>query len=172
MQKLSVILDKHSKYLIELKEEYDLREFMTVFEGHISKIKNLASLSHDLHARKTNKGKARDGAFHGNELFEQLDVMIEDLGDDIIKKDKDTMRTYSSIIKSNNKRRGLAWLQPVGNSLTIYLRKGNHSDVDKKEKIIYSAPGKSTFGDYPMIKISDPTEVGYVFDIIKNIYES
>jgi hypothetical protein len=172
MQKLSVTLDKHSKYLIELKEEYDLREFMTVFEGHISKIKKLASLNHDLPERKTNKGKARDRAFHANELFEQLDVMIEKLGDDIIKTDGNTMRTYSSIIKSNNKRRGLAWLQPSGNSLIIYLRKGDHSDVDKKEQIIYPTLGKSTFGNYPMIKISDPTEVGYIFDIIKSIYES
>ena len=171
MKNISVKLDKDSKYIIELKEEYNSQEFLKVFEGHIFKVKKLTSLSLDLPERATNESKHKDRTFQENKIYKQLDEMILNLGKDIITKDNLTMRTYSSIIKSNNKRRGLAWLKPVGNSLIIYLRKGKYSDVDKEGKIIYSTPGKRTFGDYPMMTISDLFEISYIFNIIKSIYE-
>lgn len=75
-------------------------------------------------------------------MFDQLDTIVRGLGSDIEMKDNNTMRTYTSVIKSRNKRKGLVWLKPVSDSLVIHLRGGDYSEVDKKGKIAYSKPRK------------------------------
>lgn len=159
MNKVSIIVDEHSKYTIELKEEYNAEEFISTLEGHLAKVKKLFSLEPD-----TSK-------FYPNDLFKKLSTLIEGLGKDISKKDRTTMRTFTSIKKSINKKRGLVWLKPVGNSLIIHLRSGDHSDVDIEGKIVYSKLGKSTFGNYPTMKINKLDDIEYAYNIIKNIYE-
>ena len=98
---------------------------------------------------------ADNTTFKRNILFDQLDIMVKGLGSDIETKENNTMRTYTSIVKSKNKRRGLVWLHPIGSVLLIHLRTMDYSDIDKNGKIIYSKPGKTTFGNYPALTIND-----------------
>ena len=117
MNKVSIIIDDHSKYTIELKEEYNAEEFISTIEGHLAKVKKLFSLESDTSKKNRIEKSGGHASFYPNDLFKKLSLLIEGLGNDISKKDKTTMRTFTSIKKSINKKRGLAWLKPVGNSL-------------------------------------------------------
>ena len=171
MNKVSIIIDEHSKYTIELKEEYKAEEFISTIERHLAKVKKLFSLDPD--TSKSNRVEKNGGntLFYPNVLFKKLSTLIEGLGNDISKRDKTSMRTFRSIKKSINKKRGLVWLKPVGNSLIIHLRPGDHSDLDREGRIVYSKPGKSTFGHYPTMKINKLDDIEYAYNIIKSIYE-
>lgn len=171
MNKVSIVIDEHSKYTIELKEEYNAEEFIATLEGHLAKVKKLFSLEPDTSQKNRVEKSGGHTLFYPNDLFKKLSTLIEGLGNDISKKDKTTMRTFTSIKKSINKKRGLVWLKPVGNSLIIHLRSGDHSDVDIEGKIVYSKLGKSTFGNYPTMKINKLDDIEYAYNIIKNIYE-
>lgn len=160
MSQVKVRIDEMSNYTIEFKEEYSVDDFILVIEGHMSKLKRL------IHIEK----KHITTEFNKNDLFNDLSPFIEDLGDDVIIRDKSTMRAFRSIDKSTNKEMGLAWLQPSGNSLIIYLRKGDYESIDHKRMIVYSREKSKTYGEYPMIKTNKSTDINYVFDIIKNIY--
>jgi len=167
MNSISVIIGKNAKYSIDLKEEYQSEEFISFFEEQIQIIKKIIPRSSTVNARET----ADNITFKRNPLFEELDIMVKRLGNDIETKENETMRTYTSIVKSKNKRRGLVWLQPVGSSLLIHLRSMDYSDIDKNGKIVYSEPGKTTFGKYPMLKINDKSEIENSLRIIKHAYE-
>ena len=171
MNKVSIIIDEHSKYTIELKEEYDAEEFISTLEGHLAKVQKLFSLDPDTSKKNRTEKSEGHASFYPNDLFKKLSPLIEGLGNDISKMDKTTMRTFRSIQKSINKKRGLVWLKPVGNSLIIHLRSGDHSDVDIEGRIVYTKPGKSTFGKYPTMKINKLDDIEYAYNIIKNIYE-
>jgi len=171
MNNVSIIIDEHSRYTIELKEEYETEEFISTIEGHLAKVKKLFLLELDESKKNRTEKSGEHTLFYPNDLFKKLSTLIEGLGNDISKKDNTTMRTFKSIITSINKKRGLAWLKPVGNSLIIHLRPGDHSDVDVEKRIVYTKPGKSTFGNYPTMKITKFDDIEYAYNIIKNIYE-
>jgi hypothetical protein len=160
MSQVKIRIDEMSNYTIEFKEEYSIEDFILVIEGHMSKLRRLMPTEE----------KHITTEFQKNDSFNDLSPLIEDLGDDVIIKDKSTMRTFRSIDKSTNKEMGLAWLQPSGNSLIIYLRKGDYKSIDHKRMIVYSREKNKTFGEYPMLKTNKLTDINYVFDIIKNIY--
>jgi hypothetical protein len=160
MTQVKVTIDEMSNYTIEFKEEYSINDFILVIEGHMSKLRRLIPTEE----------KHITTGFHKNDLFNELSPLIEGLGDDVIIKDNPTMRTFKSIDKSTNKEVGLAWLQPSGKSLIIYLRKGDYKSIDHKRMIVYSREKHKTFGEYPMIKTNKSADINYVFDIIKNIY--
>ena len=160
MSQVTVRIDEMSNYTIEFKEEYSIDDFILVIEGHMSKLMKLIPTEEKHITTK----------FQKNDLFNDLNTLIKSLGDDVIKKDNPTMRTFRSINKSTNKEMGLAWLQPSANSLIIYLRKGDYKSIDHKRMIVYSREKHKTFGEYPMIKINKSTDINYIFDIIKNIY--
>ena len=168
---LTITINEQSKYIIDLKDEYSVKEFLNTFDDHISRLRKIApneSISQTLSATE----KFGEAFSDIKELFNQLSILIEALGKDISMKDSVHMRTYTSIAKSMKKRIGLVWLAPVGNSLRIYLRKGNYQNIDKEKKTIYSMPKKKTFGNYPTMKINSSQDIDYAFDIIKKIYES
>ena len=168
---LSIKIDEQSKYIIDVKEEYSVKEFINTFDDHLSKLKKISfidSISQTVNATE----KLGESFSDVKDLFNQLSILIEGLGEDITKKESTHMRTYTSISKSLKKRIGLVWLAPIGNSLRIYLRKGNYSNIDKQNKIIYSEPKKKTFGNYPTMKINTKEDINYSFNIIKKIYES
>lgn len=169
MKNISVIIDRHTKYSIDLKDEYNFEEFTSFFEGQILKVKKILSITSDSAALNTKKEENQ--IFQKNQIFNELDTRIENLGNDIAKKDNATMRTYTSIVKTTDKRRGLVWLKPLGNALVIHLRHGDHSKLDKQGKIVYTKSGKRTLGDYPMMKVNNLSEVDYAFKIIKSIYD-
>ena len=164
---ISINIDEQTKYSIELKDQYNPKDFIKTFEGHISKVKNLLSMPSS-GERPTNEGadSRQKSLFESNDLFEKLNQMIESLGNDIYKEDHTTMRSFK--FNRPYRRKGFAWLAPKGQSLVVYLRKGDHSSVDKKKKIIQ----KKTFGGFPMLYIRTPDEVDYAFNIIKKIYQS
>ena len=175
MAEISIKIDEDSKYTIDLKQEYSAKEFISTLEGHLSKIKNFFN-HHNVDLKNKDTKKFAEGSapsfFNENILFNQLSKLVEELGNDITKADKSSMRCYYSISRRINKRRGLVWIQPVGNSLVIYLRKGNFNDVDVDSRIIYSKLNKRTFGDYPIMRINEEYDVEYAFKIIKKIYET
>jgi len=164
---ISITLDEHSKYSIELKEEYKSEDFIATFEGHINKVKNLLSTVGSNGLGNTGDTRTQKDAFsNANDLFKKLSFMIETLGKDIYKEDHATMRSFK--FNRAYRRKGFAWLAPKGQSLVVYLRKGDHSSVDKENKIVQ----KSTFGGFPMLYIKKADEVDYAFNIIKKIYQS
>jgi len=169
MKNISVIIGRHTKYSVDLKDEYNSEEFISFFEEQILKVKKISSITSDTGTLNTNKGG--NEIFQKNQMFNELDKRIDSLGKDIVQKNNATMRTYTSIVKSTGKRRGLVWLQPVGNALIIHLRHGDHSKIDKQGKIVYTKPGKKTFGGYPIMKVNNLSEVDYAFRIIKSIYD-
>ncbi len=167
MNSISVIIGKNTKYSIELKEEYQSEEFINFFEEQIQIIKKVVPRSSTV-----NEAIMADNTpFKKNVLFDQLDIMVKRLGSDIETKENDTMRTYTSIMKSKNKRQGLVWLHPIGSSLLIHLRTMDYSEIDKNGQIVYSKPGKTTFGKYPTLKINDKSEIENSLRIIKHAYE-
>jgi hypothetical protein len=167
MNSISVIIGKNAKYSIDLKGEYQSEEFINFFEEQIQIIKKIIPRSSTVNVAIM----ADNMTFKRNVLFDQLDMMVKGLGSDIETKENDTMRTYTSIIKSKNKRRGLVWLHPIGSSLLIHLRTMDYSDIDKNGKIVYSKPGKTTFGKYPTLKINDKSDLENSLRIIKHAYE-
>ena len=150
------------------KDEFLPDEFISTFEEHISKVKKLLTLIESKgDKRKTVSASDSAVEFAGaNELFRLLNAKIESLGKDLVKKDHKTMRTFNFERPINSRSKGLAWLQPVGQLLIVYLRKGNYEAIDRQNKIEY----KQTFGGYPMLKLSEPGDVDYAFEIIKEIY--
>jgi hypothetical protein len=167
MNRISVIIGKNAKYSIDLKGEYQSEEFINFFEEQIQIIRKIIPRSSTVNVAII----ADNTTFKRNVLFDQLDMMVKGLGSDIETKENDTMRTYTSIIKSKNKRRGLVWLHPIGSSLLIHLRTMDYSDIDKNGKIVYSKPGKTTFGKYPTLKINDKSDLENSLRIIKHAYE-
>jgi hypothetical protein len=167
MNRISVIIGKNAKYSIDLKGEYQSEEFINFFEEQIQIIKKIIPRSSTVNVAIM----ADNMTFKRNVLFDQLDMMVKGLGSDIETKENDTMRTYTSIIKSKNKRRGLVWLHPIGSSLLIHLRTMDYSDIDKNGKIVYSKPGRTTFGKYPTLKINDKSDLENSLRIIKHAYE-
>ncbi len=171
MNQVSIKIDENSKYTVELKEEYEAEEFISTIEGHLAKVRKLFSLEPNISQKDKTEKSGGHASFYPNDLFKKLNALIEGLGSDVSKKDKTTMRTFTSTQKSINKKRGLVWLKPVGNSLVIHLRSGDHSNVDIERKIVYSKPGKTTFGNYPTMKINKLDDIEYAYNIIKHIYE-
>jgi hypothetical protein len=167
MNSISVIIGKNAKYSIDLKAEYQSEEFINFFEEQIQIIKKIIPRSSTVNVTII----ADNTTFKRNVLFDQLDIMVKGLGSDIETKENDTMRTYTSIIKSKNKRRGLVWLHPIGSSLLLHLRTMDYSDIDKNGKIVYSTRGKTTFGKYPTLKINDKSDLENSLRIIKHAYE-
>ena len=163
MKSISVIIGKNAKYSIDLKDEYQLEEFINFFEEQMQIIKKIMprSSTSDLPVIADN------ATFKRNVLFDQLDIIVKGLGSDIETKENGTMRTYTSIVKSKNKRRGLVWLQPIGRALLIHLRAMDYSEIDKNVEIVYSKPGKTTFGKYPTLTINEKTEIENSLRIIK-----
>lgn len=166
MINVSIIIDEQSKYTIDLKNEYDADDFIATFEKYISKVKKLRTSSEQ--GGKSTKTKVEnqvDAFSNANELFTKLTGMVEALGSDIYREDHSTMRSF----KFNRPVRikGFVWLQPRGEALIVYLRKGNYGNVDMDKKIIQ----KTTFGGYPMLYIKHPNEIDYAFNIIKKIYQ-
>lgn len=171
MGSLTIKIDEQSKYIIDLKEEYDVKEFINIFDDHLFKLKKISQI--DSITQTVNATEKLGEDFSGvKELFNHLSLLIEELGEDISKKESPHMRTYSSISKSLKKKIGLVWLAPVGNSLRIYLRKGDYSKIDRQNKIVYSVPEKKTFGNYPTMKINNKQDIDYSMNIIKKIFES
>jgi hypothetical protein len=167
MNTISITIDENLKYSIELKEEYKAEEFIATFEGHINKVKNLLSSFGSSGNATSGRAEIQQGVpFKENELFKKLSALIETLGKDIYKEDHSTMRSYK--FNRAYRRKGFAWLAPKGQSLVVYLRKGNHSSVDRENRIVQ----KSTFGGFPMLYIKNLDEVDYTFNIIKKIYQS
>ena len=167
MKSISIIIGKNAKYSIGLKDEYQSEEFISFFEEQMQIIKKIMHRS-----SKANVPIIVDKTtFKRNVLFDQLDTMVKGLGSDIETKENDTMRTYSSIVKSKNKRRGLVWLKPIGSSLLIHLRAMDYSEIDKNGKIVYSKPGKTTFGHYPTLTINEKSELENSIRMIKHAYE-
>ncbi len=171
MNQVSIKIDANSKYTAALKEEYEAEEFISTIEEHLVKVKKLCSLEPNTSKKDNAEKNGGHASFYPNGLFNKLSPLIEGLGSDVSKKDKTTMRTFTSIQKSTNKKRGLVWLKPVGNSLIIHLRPGDHSNLDTERKIVYSRPGKTTFGNYPTMKINKLDDIEYAYNIIKHIYE-
>lgn len=171
MGSLLIKIDEQSKYIIDVKEEYSVKEFINTFDDHLFKLKKLSTIDSMVQMANTTE-KFGEAFSDVKELFNHLSILIDGLGDDINKKESTHMRTYTSISKSLKKRIGLVWLAPVGNSLRIYLRKGDYRNIDKQSKIIYSEPKKKTFGNYPTMKINSKQDIDYSFNIIKKIYES
>ena len=168
MKSISVIMGKNAKYSIDLKDEYQSEEFIIFFEEQMQIIKKIMPGLSTVNVPKV----ADNTTFKRNILFDQLDIMVKELGSDIETKENGTMRTYTSIVKSKNKRRGLVWLQPIGRSLLIHLRAVDYRKIDKNGKIVYSKPGKTTFGNYPTLAINDKSELENSLRIIKHAYES
>ena len=167
MNSISVIIGKNAKYSIDLKGEYQSEEFINFFEEQIQIIKKIIPRSSNVNVAII----ADSTTFKRNVLFDQLDIMVKGLGSDIETKEHDTMRAYTSIIKSQNKRRGLVWLHPIGSSLLLHLRTMDYGDIDKNGKVVYSKPGKTTFGKYPTLKINDKSDLENSLRIIKHAYE-
>jgi hypothetical protein len=167
MKSISVIIGKNAKYSIDLKDEYQSEEFINFFEEQMQIIKKIMPISSTVKVSKISDYTT----FKRNALFDQLDIMVRGLGGDIETKENDTMRTYTSMVKLTNKRRGLVWLKPIGNSLLMHLRKMDYSEIDKNGKIVYSKPGETTFGDYPTLTINDGSELENSLRIIKYAYE-
>jgi hypothetical protein len=171
MGSLLIKIDEQTKYIIEVKEEYSVKEFINTFDDHLAKLKKISpadSMSQMVSATE----KLGESFSDVKELFNQLSIYIEGLGDDITRKESAHMRTYTSISKLLKKRIGLVWLAPIGNSLRVYLRKGDYHNIDKQNRIVYSEPKKKTFGNYPTMKINSKQDIDYFFNIIKKIYES
>ena len=168
MKSISVIIGKNAKYSIDLKDEYQSEEFINFFEEQMQIIKKIMPRSSTVNVPIISDNTT----FKRNVLFEQLDTMVKGLGSDIETKENDAMRTYTSIVKSKNKRRGLVWLHPIGSSLLIHLRTMDYSEIDKNGKIIYSKPGKTTLGNYPTLMINDKAELENSLRIIKHAYKS
>lgn len=168
MKNISVIIGKNAKYSIDLKDEYQSEEFINFFEEQMQIIKKIMPRSSTVNVPLI----ADNTTFKRNVLFDQLDIMVKGLGRDIETKENDTMRTYTSIVKSKNKRRGLVWLKPIGSSLLIHLRTMDYGVIDKKKEIVYSKPGKTTLGNYPTLTINDKAELENSLRIIKHAYES
>jgi hypothetical protein len=164
---VSITIDEHSKYSIELKDEYKPEDFIKIFERHINKIRNLLYVS-STGERKTEReyGEDRDKVFNSNKLFRELNLKVESLGKDIYKIDHKTMRSFKFNRKIDGTD-GLVWLAPRGKSLVVYFRKGDHKSVDRDNKIVRTG----TFGNYPMMVIRDPKDIDYAFTIIKKIYQ-
>jgi hypothetical protein len=168
MKNISVIVGKNARYSIDLKDEYQSEEFISFFEEHIQTIKKIKHIPSTVNTSIAQEKTT----FKRNVLFDQMDMMVKGLGSDIDTKEGDAMRTYTSIVKSKkNKRQGLVWLHPIGNSLLVHLRTMDYSDIDKGKRIVYSKPGKSTFGNYPTLKINEKSELEDSLRIIKHAYK-
>jgi len=167
MATVTIIVDKFSKYSIDLKEEYSPDEFISTIEGHIRKVKNLISIP-SIIGSKINKGSMdeTDELFNSNKFFRQLNLKVEALGKDIYKRDSKTMRAFK-FNRKIDRTDGLVWLAPRGNSLYVYFRKGDYKSVDRDNKIIRTG----TFGNYPMMVIKEDKDIDYAFTIIKKIYQ-
>lgn len=167
MKSISVIIGKNAKYSIDLRDEYQSEEFINFFQEQMQIIKKImpGSSTSDVTVITDNS------TFKKNVLFDQLDIMVKGLGSDIETKENLTMRTYTSIVKSKNKRIGLVWLQPIGKALLIHLRTMDYSEIDKNGEIVYSKPGKTTFGGYPTLKINQKYQLENSLRIIKYAYE-
>lgn len=168
MKSISVIIDQHSKYSIDLQDEYQLNEFINFFEWQLQMVKKISQGSSIMNVQEIGENTI----FKRNNLFDQMNKQVKGLGNDIELKNNKTMRTYTSIKKSTSKRKGLVWLKPMGNTLVIILRQGDYSRVDVKDKIAYSKPDKKTLGNLPTMTIrNDPAEIEYAFKMIKHIYD-
>lgn len=163
---ISITIDEHSKYSIDLKNEYEPEDFISTFDRHINKLKNLLSMSRN-GEQKAADSYDRDKIFNSNKFFRELNVKVAGLGNNIYKKDHKTMRSFKFDSKINGTD-GFVWLAPRGKSLVVYLRKGDHKSVDIENKIIQTG----TFGNYPMLIIKDQKDIDYIFNIIKKIYKT
>jgi hypothetical protein len=170
MEQISIIIDEQLKYTIDLKNEFKPDEFISIFEEHISKVKKLLNLIEPQGEKKEPLSASSDKAEvpNANELFRLLNAKVESLGKDLSKRDKKTTRTFNFERPINSRSKGLVWLQPIGQSLVVYLRKGDHRKEDKDNRIVY----KKTWGSYPMLKLSRLEDVDYAFNIIKKIYSN
>jgi hypothetical protein len=63
MNTVSITIDEHLKYSIDLKSEYEPNEFINTFESHIQKIRNLLSLSKPNEAVHTTVTTVHNDAF-------------------------------------------------------------------------------------------------------------
>ena len=83
---LTITINEQSKYIIDLKDEYSVKEFLNTFDDHISRLRKIApneSISQTLSATE----KFGEAFSDIKELFNQLSILIEALGKDISKID-------------------------------------------------------------------------------------
>jgi len=137
MEKISIIIDEQLKYTIDLKNEFYSDEFISTFGEHISKVKKLLTLIEPKGEKQGSIPVSSNKVEfpNANELFKLLNAKIESLGKDLAKKDNKTMRTFNFERPLNSRSKGLVWLQPVGQSLVVYLRKGNYTNDDAENRI-------------------------------------
>ncbi len=103
----------------------------------------------------------------GLELSEKIQQTVESEF-----KDEKTMRCFYSKVKLKRNLLGLCWIDPLENqSVVVYLRKADYSSVDPNKIVKYSVPGSETFGGYPLVKVDNFSEVDYVLELIKWVYE-
>jgi hypothetical protein len=170
MKTINVKIDDQSTYSITIQDDYNLSDFITIFEGHLLKLRKFSELD-SMHTTRnpvvTKHDRHNDSV---NLFFDNLSKHLNGLGNDIERKDKSTMRAYYSISKSRKKKLGLAWLVRHSKHLLVYLRKGEYSNMDLEGKIIYHSPEKKTFGQYPYMKVHNQGDLDYLVKIIENIY--
>lgn len=93
------------------------------------------------------------------EMYAAIREEIYQIDDSIEEKITKTMFGYYSGGK------GLIWIQPSKNRLTIHLRKGNYRDIRKKIK-------PKGWGDYPEVVFSEQdVDIDYIRDLIQQAYE-
>ena len=161
MASISIIINKESSHTINLDDVYTPEKFIETFEKYIKIVRTICGIPEPV---KDEVNEKQDKFTNANELFKNLSSMIETLGDDVKKDDHDTMRSFK--FDRHLRSKVIAMLSPKGQSLVVYLRKGDHSSVDPDKEIVY----ENTYGGYPMLYIKKLDEVDYVFDIIKKIY--
>lgn len=123
--------------------------------------------------QSTNAGVDREvvssSSYRKNYLFDALNEKILKLGNNLKIKENKTMRSFYSI-DINHKKRGLVWLEPLESTLTLHLRKGSYSLLDKRNQIKYSKPTSQTFGDYPVFIVTNNDDVEYAYILIEYAY--
>ena len=171
MTSIKINISEDTTYNIEIKEKYDLEEFMSVFRNHIEKLQNFLGSDEKTITQKSKIETIQQRTYQTNILFDELNELIQKFGKDIEIKENKTMRSfYSSNI--HHKKRGLAWLEPREYTLIVYLRKGDYSSVDKEHKIKYSKPNNKTFGDYPCMIVTNKDDINYAHEIISYAYKN
>jgi len=94
-----------------------------------------------------------------------------------------TIKTVgTSMIGCYHRRRGLVWVKyPQGDNITLHLRKGDYSSVDRNRRVKYSRKNRmsfydslnaeqivsSTFGDYPTFTLAGMDDIEYAIVLIR-----
>ena len=113
----------------------------------------------------------RPGLVELNRLGLELSTSVTQQIEESEVKDEKTMRCFYSEVRFKEGLLGLCWLQPnKDGSLVVYLRKKDYSSIDPENLVEYSTPQKKTFGEYPLIKVYNFSELDYVLKLIRWAY--